>query len=237
MKKLVLALALLAFLGMGAANADTLAVNATAAMGGTGTACGGGNCGLEVIHDNSSAAYVQDNSPSSETVYRGSFMFDPNNISDGVSGNWRQEILKITGTNPNPNTGVCTGTAFADAAKAFAVFTQGGVNYRIQGWIFGNQCGARGLNNIAISASGAIKICYEWANGSSDTGYLALAVVGTTDACPSSGGGAWTSRTTSNNLTFVEQTRMGVSATNNFGVGENGSMYFDEFESFRTVTP
>ncbi len=63
------------------AGADSLTVNSAAAMGGTGTACGGGNCGLDVTHDNTSAAYVRDDSPTAETIYRFEFLFDRHAIS------------------------------------------------------------------------------------------------------------------------------------------------------------
>ncbi len=226
----VLTVGLVLALGASVAVADTLTVE-------SGAAALEGNYGLAVHHDNSSKAYVQDDTPDSETVYRGSFLFNPNNISPGTA-NWRQEIFKVTGTNPRPGVGVCHPTnQFADAAKIFLVMTQGGTNYKIQGWVFGNQCGARGLNNIAIPADQAKKICWEWEALSSNNGRLAVAVVDTTATCPSSGDAAWVERTTTNNDTAVTSVRLGCPAINNFGVGENGTMYFDSFESYRTLTP
>ncbi|MGB5390981.1 MAG: hypothetical protein WBP10_12450, partial [Thermoanaerobaculia bacterium] len=57
----------------GAGLADTLEVIGAAAME--------GSFGLRVNHDNTSTAYVQDNSPNEESIYRYEFLFNPNNIS------------------------------------------------------------------------------------------------------------------------------------------------------------
>ena len=212
------------------ATADTLEVL-------TGAAALEGTYGLAVPHDNTSKAYVQDDTPDSEIVYRGSFMFNPNNISP-ATGNWRQEIFKVTGLNPRPGVGVCHPTnQFGDAVKLFLVMVNGGADYKIQGWVFGNQCGARGLNNIPIATDQPVKICWEWEALSTDAGRLAVAVTDTASACPTSGDPAWVERTTTNHDTAVTSVRLGTPSQNNFGAGENGTMYFDSFESYRTMTP
>lgn len=62
--------------------ANTLDVNAAAALGPeTSAACPSG-CGLEVTADgvDTSSVFVQDNSPAGETVYRAQFQIDPNTI-------------------------------------------------------------------------------------------------------------------------------------------------------------
>lgn len=222
----------------GLASADTLTVNNAAAMGGTGTACSGSNCGLQVTHDNTSAAYVQDNTPDNEAIYRFEFMFDPNGVPDTTGSGFRQEIFRGTGTNPRPGQGLChPSNAFADALKVFLFRNGSNGNVSVSAWVYGNQCGARGLNNVSISSSGPVKICGEWEAGSSDTGRFAVATVATNASCPPSGDGAYVFRTTTNHDTAIVQVRMGTIAPNANGAGENGNLYFDEFASFRTLAP
>lgn len=222
----------------GLASADSLSVTNAAAMGGSGTACGGGNCGLEVFHDNSDAAYVQDNTPDNEAIYRFEFMFDPNGVPDTATGGFRQEIFRGTGINPRPGVGQCHPTnAFADGLKVFLFRNGSNGNTSVSSWVYGNQCGARGLNNISISTSGPVKICGEWESGGSDTGRFAVATVATSASCPPSGDAAYIFRTTSNQDTAIVQVRMGTIAPNANGAGETGDLYFDEFASFRTLAP
>lgn len=222
----------------GASFADTLAVNNAAAMGGTGTACGGSNCGLAVTHDNTSAAFVQDDSPASESMYRGSFLFNPNNVNASATRNFRQLIFSAKGPNPNPGVGNCTTLQFIDPLRIW-YFPVGGVgqNSTMQIFAFGNQCGARGSTRIPIASDQPVKVCFEWSTGNSSTGRVDLAIVGTTAACPSSGDAAWNGADITNGLTSLDFVRMGIPATNNFAAGESGTFYFDEFESFRTLTP
>ena len=221
------------------AGADTLTVNSAAAMGGTGTACGGGNCGLDVLHDNTSAAYVRDDSPTAETVYRFEYLFDPNAISPEVD-NWRQAIFGAFGPNPRPNNpgNPCptSATVQLPLMRVFLWLKGGsGQNYFVVGHLMGNQCGNRQVGNISIPDDGPVKICGELETGTPGRG--ALAVVGVGDACPATGDAAWSERDVNNVETNVENARMGPLGTNNFAQGENGHLYFDEFASFRTLNP
>jgi hypothetical protein len=237
MKKSWLVILVSLFCLAGVASADSLQVNNAAAMGGTGTACSGNNCGLEVLHDNTSAAYVQDNTPNDETVFRGSFLFNPNSISPETV-NFRHPIFNAIGTNPNPNVGDCNAAANANALRIWLYCIGGsGQNYTIQAWANGNQCGARATNRLPIASDQPVRICWEMTTGNSNTGEIALAIVDDADPCPTSGDGAWDTRSLTNGLVDVDLVRMGSTGTNNFGAGANGSMYFDEYESFRTLTP
>lgn len=236
MKKTLLILMALGMIA-GFASADTLTVNAAAAMGGTGTACGGGNCGLDVHHDNTSAAYVRDDSPTAETIYRFEYLFDPNAISPAVD-NWRQAIFGAFGPNPRPALADCpiSPTVQLPLMRVFLWLKGGsGQNYFVVGHLMGNQCGNRQVGNISISADGPVKICGELETGTPGRG--ALAVVGVGDACPATGSAAWAERDVNNVETNVENARMGPLGTNNFAQGEDGNLYFDEFASFRTLTP
>ncbi len=223
------------------AGADSLAVNDTAAMGGTGTACGGSNCGLEVLHDNTSVAYVQDNSPSQENIYRFEFLFNPNDISNGISLNWRHTIFWAQSANPRPGNGTCPAGVNAKvfATRVFLTLRQGGQRYGVRSVMMGNICGKLGTLNLDVPQNSASKICgYFWQATTPDgMGEHGVAVVGPTDACPSDGSTAYTTNQIRNAELSVIQAQMGSLAVNNFNRGENGSMYFDEFASFRTLAP
>ncbi|MEL7061107.1 MAG: hypothetical protein AAGN46_13885 [Acidobacteriota bacterium] len=211
----------------GAAAADTLTVNANAAMGGT-------NFGLDVFHDNTSGAFVEDLTPDDESVYRASFLFNPNDISPGA--NLRQPIFIALGSAPA--SAGCAGPAFANTLRLYLYLSGGaGQNYRLQLWGNNNQCSSRSTTRVPVSENTPSRVCVEFEAGASSTGRLALAVVGENDVCPTSGTGAWAERAMTNNLQSITRVRMGTPATNGFNAGESGSMFYDEFDSFRTLAP
>lgn len=84
-KKLMIGMVAMVLVGTGAGfAANTLDVNNTAAMGpdNGSTTCSGGNCGLEVIFDGSvNAAKVVDTTPTDEGPYRAQFWVDFSNLS------------------------------------------------------------------------------------------------------------------------------------------------------------
>lgn len=232
--KMVLVFTAVSLLFAGVAMADSLAVNNAAAMGGTGTACSGSNCGLEVTHDNSSIAYVQDSSPTDEGIYRATFLFNPASIT--TSANYRQTIFTAIGDNPNPNVGQCPGAAFISSVRCFSYQTGGsGQNSSIQCFGRGNQCGEANVPRIAVTENDPVRVCIEYSTGNSLTGMFALAVVDDQASCPPSGDPAYNTRAMTNGLTNVQLVRLGTPQTNNFGAGESSTFYFDEFESFRTL--
>ena len=150
MKKLALMTALLLAFS-GAAYGDSLSVTSTAAMGGVAqNDCSGDNqpgpCGLEVFHDNSSLAYVQDDSPADESVYRATFLYNPNNIQASTTeGPWRQMILKGIAPNVNRNQFNCPDIAFINGFMLFDVhWGTVGANCSILAWAPGNVCGQQG---------------------------------------------------------------------------------------------
>lgn len=232
--KLVLVFTAVCMLCAGAAMADSLAVNNTAAMGGTGTACGGSNCGLEITHDNSSTAYVQDDSPTAESIYRATFLYNPASIT--TSSNYRQTIFNAVGDNPNPGGGVCPGGAFVSPFRCFGYQTGGaGQNSSVQCFVRGNSCGEAAVTRINVTENDPVRVCIEWSTGAALSGMIALAVVDDQASCPPSGDPAYNVRPITNSLTNVQFIRLGTSQTNGFGAGESASYYFDEFESFRTL--
>lgn len=230
MKKVLMALCVIGLVA-GAASADSLAVNGTAAME--------GDYGMELTHDNSSTAYVQDNTPEDETLYRGSFLFNAHSVT-GHSINFRQVIFQGYGNNPNPGVGVCPANPDASVGSIRIWLFQTGGDGRfssIQFYSRGNQCGERSTPRIPINNDQDYRICFEWSTGATNTGEIALAVVDPASSCPTSGDPAWVTSTISNNLNDVDLVRMGTPALNNFGAGETATMYFDSFESYRTLTP
>lgn len=230
MKSNCLAIGMLVLLMAGVASADSLVVNGTAAME--------GSFGMQVSHDNSSQAYVQDNSPNAESIYRASFLFNPNNISP-ENGNWRQTIFLTLGPNPNPGVGACPSnpSAFLSGMRVFLYMTRGGQDYSVQVWGRGNQCGEASTMRIAIPSNGPSRICTEFETGPTLTGAIRLAAVSGTGACPAGGDPSWREQSMSNNRNQIDLVRLGTPQLNNFGRGENGVMYFDDFQSFRTLAP
>jgi|GEM_PF-2633170 len=216
----------------GLASADSLTVTAAAALGGT-------NYGLEVYHDNTDRAYVQDDTPDSETVYRATFLFNLASVT-GLSTNMRQVLFQTYGPNPNPGVGVCPADPAAQIGSLRLWLFQTGGNgsvSNLQLWGRGNQCGERSTTRIPINPGQDYRVCMEWTTGATNTGMLALAVVDPASACPSTGDPAWRTSTMTNNLTYTDFVRMGTPATNAFGAGEIMTFYFDEFASFRTLNP
>lgn len=215
----------------GSAAADSLSVTPAAAMGGT-------NYGLEVYHDNTDQAYVQDDTPDGEVVYRFTFLY--NTSASGASSNFRQAIFRAWGPNPNPGAGLCPANP-ATVVPALQLWHYGiggtGEVPTIQLWAKGNICGDQGARRINIPVATDVRICGEWWTGPTSTGGVGLAIVDPASACPPHGDPAYQTSNFSNNLFAIDMVRMGTPATNAFGAGEAMTMYFDEFASFRTLAP
>lgn len=233
-KKLLGVLAVGVALGIaGFASADSLAVTPAAALGGT-------NYGLEVFHDNTSVAYVQDDTPDGETVYRFTFLMRPGDII-GASTNFRQVIFGGWGTNPNPGVGLCP-TNPAEYVGSIRVFLfawgGGGQLPAVQIWGRGNWCGDQGTQRINLNANQEYRICGEyWEGPGPSGGGVAIAAVDPASACPAHGNAAYLTSNFNNIGTTVEFVRLGTPQLNGFGAGETTTLAFDEFASFRTYAP
>lgn len=232
MKKGMTMIAVVAALALvGSVSADSLAVNGTAAMGGT-------TYGLDLTHDNTDQAYVQDDTPDGETMYRFTFLY--NTSATGASTNFRQAIFRAWGPNPAAGSGLCPANPAALVPSLqlwhYAIGGSGEVP-TIQLWAKGNICGDQGAKRINIPVATDVRICGEWWTGGSSTGGVGLAIVDPGDACPAHGDPAYETSNFSNHLLVIDMVRMGTPAVNAFGAGENMSMYFDEFESYRTMAP
>jgi hypothetical protein len=226
MKKIAL-FTLLALALSSAAFADTLSVTNGAAMDGT--------FGLNVAHDNTSVAYVQDDTSNAETILRGSFQYNPNNISPG-NGNWRQTIFSVHGPKP-PTPGCAAFGANVAVLRVFLFVTNGGLDYNVQIYGRGNQCGEAPTGRILIPANAGVLVCFEYQTGAALSGFLRLATAPVNGTCPGSGSPSWSQVNMSNNLTSADFVRLGTPQTNSFGRGENGNMFYDKFQLFRTLNP
>jgi len=235
MKKAIILVAALAMVAVGA-SADSLDVNGTAAMNGT-------NFGLEVLHDNSSAAYVQDDTPAGETIYRFEFLYNPTDIAATGSNDWIMTIFGAMGTNPRPdnpaNPCPLAGHIPVFPARIMAFAT--GPNNATPGvrmTAMTNFCGIVGTPLTFWTANVPKKICGFIEIGSPISG--GIAVIDPGNSCPSDGDAAYKlipGAGLDNSQHAVEFARLGNLALNPYNAGENGSVYFDEFASFRTLMP
>jgi len=215
------------------AMADTLDVNPTAAMNGS-------NYGLEVLHDNSSFAYVQDDTPDGESVYRFSFIYNP--LALGSSGNgtpWAMTIFGAMGTNPRPASATACPQAAHIPVFPLRVFARyGGPGLTIPGvrlTVMSNFCGVVGSPVIYWTENVPKKICgFLEASTPLSAG---IAVVDPGVSCPAAGDPAYAlvPAVANNDEHAVDFCRLGNLAVNPYGAGENGSFYVDEFESYRTL--
>lgn len=197
-----------------------------------------GDFTMVVNHDNTSAAYVQDNSPDGETIYRYEFLFHPNQISP-ENGNWRQGIFAVNGDNPRPNnaSNACPNSETVKVPVVRVFFwTYGGSGqlYSVKAIAMSNQCGVRGTARVNIPSNEARKICGYVTTGS--PGEVGLTAVGVAEECPSYGAG-YATNTVNNVEHAVVHVRLGTLGTNVYNVGEDGPFYFDSFASFRTLAP
>lgn len=218
----------------GPAMADTLTVNATAAMNGT-------SYGLEVSHDNSSPAYVQDDTPTGESIYRFSFIYNPRAIGATGSNGWIMSIFGAMGDNPRPASATaCPQAAHIPVFPARVMAFFAGPGQTIPGvrlTAMTNFCGTLGTPVIYWSENVPKRICGFVQSGTPL--YAGIAVVDPGVACPPDGDPAYAlaPQTGNNDEHAIEFARMGNLAVNPYGAGEMGSVYFDEFESFRTLAP
>ena len=182
--------------------------------------------------------------PPPSLEYRGSFLFKLGTYPDGgplFDGNFRQEIFKVLGHNPNPGVGQCHPTNPTTSALRVWLYMTGGrgQNPNIQLWARGNRCGERATLRIPFDKEDTLRICFQVKLGEEESGELHLYVDPTGGSCPDTvGGTGWVSNTISNDRIgeFLEA-RMGLPLINGFGRGEFGTLYFDDFESYSTMTP
>lgn len=189
------------------------------------TAAMEGECGLEILYAGSTA-FVQDNSPNNEKIYRASFLFDPspaNMPSPSV-----QTLLEGFGTI-GPNFGV---------TFRLQLYKNNHGAHRLFVLVFTNQRAKRASGTFRIGLPGvppdAGRVCFEWQAAGTNQGFARFAYVDQASSCPSDPGDYITKFTTNEfwNLTGI---KLGVARPP--AAAATGSMYFDSFESFRTLAP
>lgn len=107
-------------------------------------------------------------------------------------------------------------------------------------WVSGDWCGERSIPmRIAVPVDQPSRVCVEWEAGASNAGRIALAVVDPNiyPECPTSGDSAYQERAVTNGALNITQVRLGTPQLNYFQAGEEATLYFDQFESFRTLAP
>lgn len=232
-KTILVSTLLLAFASSGAAlAANSLSVTNAAAMGSSGgTACGGGECGLEIVFDGTSTiAKVVDNTPVDESIYRADFWIDFSNLTQ--SNGTFFVFMRATDTD-------LVRSAFqALVTRIFNI-------YRISGRAGTNTAGVFRITpriNI-VDTCQALHLVIEREQSpvpATPDGEVTITVVESTGTgCPANGTFV---NTTQFHGAGVNNSDVGVDdlhggAVGNIGAGITGSMYFDEFSSFRTLAP
>ena len=198
---------------------------------------------LEVSYDDTTQlAFVQDDSPNGEMVYRGSFLINPDEID--LQNPSRILLFEAfgptTAANPcQPNCPVYWPVISIYLVKVFPAVPGG--QYGVQGWLWGNLGGPRaimggvgGSNLHLIARDTASRICFEYEAGGPGT--MRIAVVDGTSACLSVYDAE---RTTFNGQTQIELIRLGGPGPYHTGDFSGGSttIYLDDFQSFRTLAP
>ena len=195
----------------GTAMADnTVHVETYAALNGT-------NYGLSVDIDGSTNnAYVEDQTPDTESTYRATFWLDPNTLS---MANWDRFAVFLVKAPGNVNVG-----------RMQLQYAAG--NYRIRfsclnnglTWKFA-RLGGTGQKALPIG-DGPLQVTLEAVYLGSNHCYCGMSA---------GGGDHWNGGYQAGNYS-VDKVRLG--ATKNMGaVTVSGEFYVDEFESFRTLAP
>lgn len=212
-RRSALILAALSLLLVGTAQAqNSVAVTGAAAMNGT-------NFGLEVTLDGASTnlAYVQDDTPSDETVYRAMFWVDANNLGmavfqrfpiflgrDDVNGNVLRLQLHYNGSNHRLRLQIRKNNG---------------------DWANARSGGDTGAQFLPIGSAVARDVLIEARYENSGNGFVRLVANGQTYFKDNFQSGNWQ----------IDNIRFG--ATRNVDANLNGSFYLDEFQSFRTLAP
>ncbi len=196
--------------------ADTLSVTHAAAMGGT-------SWGMQVFHDNTTSAFVQDDTPTGEKSYRATFLLEVGTVTVPSHLNFRQALLRGIGS--------CPGSPSVAVLQLWLYQTASGTVSNLQVYGKGNLCGDQSASRIQVANNQPYRVCLEYQTGSGGTGFVALAVTDAAAACPPSGDAAWKKVSFSNHLTSLELIRLGTPAANAFGAGETVTLYFDEYVS------
>lgn len=221
MKKVLMALCVLALVA-GSASASSLAVNGAAALEGT--------YGLAVTVDNTGVnAYVEDETPDGETIYRASFLVDVNDTFTLATATTNGNNFITVGQTLSPNPQAPT-PVWVPSLRLYFMNRTVAPHCRARLGVYSNINARLLAAPVGIDCNGTVELTIEWTAGASGTGLARLTsvspVIGTRVG----------EKLLSNHLLTVDTFRMG------HAVGTppetiSGTMYFDSFESYRTLAP
>jgi hypothetical protein len=208
----LMVVAVVALAGSAAAQ-NTVYADASAAMNGT-------NYGLVLDLDGSSGnAFVEDQTPADETVYRASFWFDPNNLAMSPTDKFVIFLARHS--------------SFTNVLRLQLNYQNGSYRVRLQVLKNNSAWADTRLNDT----DGARFITI----GNEPTWITVEAVFGdaaTSLAQVTANGVTHYKTTYQSTLWSVDRIRMGGPRMGEAQGGPfNGTVYFDEFESFRTLAP
>ena len=196
---------------------NTLYVDPVAALEGT-------NYGMITEFDGSSnQIYVEDDTPLDETIYRAVFSFDPNSFTM-TQGASRMAILFMRDFNPAggmPSGGMIR-IEMVKKNDKFRILGKVKKNNGL--WVKTNTPGTGWL----VLGDEPRRIMLEYVVGSGD-GLVRLTRMDTLVFSENTG--------INNSFWNVDNIRMGGTRLMTGVASFNGTMYFDEFESFRTLAP
>lgn len=220
MKKVLMTLCVIGLVA-GVASASSLAVTGAAALEGT--------YGLAVtVNDDGTNAYVEDDTPAGETIYRATFLIDINNVFNqstaDTNGNNFLTLAQATGDNP------IAPPALFSSIRIYLMNRTVEPYCRARVGVYSNINARLLVAPVGIDCSGTVSLTLEWTAGSAGTGLARLTsvspVIGTRVG----------ERNLSNHLTNVQRFRIGH-AVGTPPVTLAGTMYLDSFESYRTLAP
>ena len=121
-----------------------------------------GNYSLVVNHDDSSVAYVQDDTPATEEIYRAEFLYNPNDIQATTTspGPWRHMIFRGFSLDNN----ACTPQPYMNAFMVYDLHWGAvGANCSMIMWGRGNVCGQQGTTRVDIPTADCRKVHQDFA--------------------------------------------------------------------------
>ena len=191
-------------------------------------------CRLEVVHDGSgNTAYVHDDSPNAEGVYRARFTVDVGSLDIPVTGTW---IYLFTARSQEPNNLVrvmLRKRSSTDYHIRAIVRRDSGSNDN-RWWFFPTSTDTAAYGGFGATPGSPLTIELEWTMASSpgaDDGTFRMWKNGNLKV-DSSGSGIGID----NDERPLDNIRLGN--TNNVGaVSTTGTLLFDDFQSFRSTAP
>jgi len=217
MKKTMLMAACVLLMAGGAAADNTLTVEDYAALNGT-------NYGMMVSLDGTTnTVYVQDNTPDNEEVYRAVFWFDPNSLTM-AQGASRMVIFFTRDLDPAGGM-PSGGNVRIEMVKKNNKFRVIGKMKKNNGlWVKTNTPGTGWL----VLGDEPRQIMLEYTVGSG-SGLLRLTRMDTMATVENVD--------VNNSFWDIDDIRLGMPRIVTNGASFSGTMYFDEFESYRTLAP